>query len=180
MLSLAGGKLVTLFSSPCYPMHTPKDEQPFQNKGAVLHLAAPDYASPLVQQFEAVFPRPPLTGRLKCCYLRNKHGRSVRVLMMIMMVMPLAGLLFYEPNGMSDSETEDESEGAHPRCSGSSVGAETGSQLACSDTETSTKAADAVAQQDAAAAAAVAAAVFGTAISAEADGLPRSPKRKRS
>lgn len=178
--SRAGGKLVTLFSSPCYPMHTPKDEQPFQNKGAVLHLAGPDYASPLVQQFEAVFPRPPLTGRVEGCYLRNEHGRSLRVL--TIMMMRFAGLLFYEPNGMSDSETEEESEGAHPTCSGSSVGAGTGSQPACSDTATSTKAADAAAQQDAAAAAAVAAAVFGPAISAAQgdDGLPRSPKRKRN
>jgi hypothetical protein len=59
---LADGKLATVFSSPCYPMHTPKDDQPFTNKGAVVHLTGPDYATPAVQQFEAVLPRPPVSA----------------------------------------------------------------------------------------------------------------------
>lgn len=45
-------------------MHTPKDEQPFHNKAAVVHLTGPDYANPDVQQFEAVLPRPPVSQLL--------------------------------------------------------------------------------------------------------------------
>lgn len=77
MCTCAGGKLVTLFSSPCYPMHTPKDEQPFHNKGAVLHLTAPDYATPDVQQFEAVLPRPPVSRCAKSALtslVLNEHS----------------------------------------------------------------------------------------------------------
>jgi hypothetical protein len=57
----SGGKLVTLFSAPCYPMFTAPEDEPFRNQAAVLHLTAPDYATPDVQHFEALMPRPPVS-----------------------------------------------------------------------------------------------------------------------
>lgn len=56
--SAAGGKLVTLFSAPCYPMFSAAGEEPFHNKAAIVHLSAPEYAEPEVLIFEAVLPRP--------------------------------------------------------------------------------------------------------------------------
>lgn len=54
--------MVTLFSAPCYPMHQAEGEEPFHNKGSVIHLTSPDYATPDVQHFEAVSPRPPVSA----------------------------------------------------------------------------------------------------------------------
>eukprot|EP00775_Hariotina_reticulata_P007123 gene7123-7337_t len=53
------GQLVTLFSAPDYPQFMAEGEQRYRNKGAVLHLRPPDYATPSVESFEAVLPRPP-------------------------------------------------------------------------------------------------------------------------
>eukprot|EP00775_Hariotina_reticulata_P007141 gene7141-7356_t len=52
------GQLVTLFSAPDYPQFMAEGEQRYRNKGAVLHLRPPDYATPSVESFEAVLPRP--------------------------------------------------------------------------------------------------------------------------
>jgi len=49
---------VTLFSAPDYPQFMADGEDRYHNKGAVLHLTAPDYATPQVESFEAVLPRP--------------------------------------------------------------------------------------------------------------------------
>jgi hypothetical protein len=35
-------------------------EERYHNRAAVLHLTAPDYATPAVDSFEAVLPRPPV------------------------------------------------------------------------------------------------------------------------
>ena len=60
-----GGKLVTLFSAPDYPQFMAEGEDRYHNKAAVLHLTAPDYATPQVESFEAVLPRPQVaTARL--------------------------------------------------------------------------------------------------------------------
>jgi hypothetical protein len=53
-----GGKLVTLFSAPDYPQFIADGDERYHNKAAVLHLSAPDYATPQVESFEAVLPRP--------------------------------------------------------------------------------------------------------------------------
>ncbi|WIA10473.1 hypothetical protein OEZ85_010664 [Tetradesmus obliquus] len=52
------GKLVTLFSAPDYPQFAAEGEERYHNRAAVLHLSAPDYATPAVESFEAVLPRP--------------------------------------------------------------------------------------------------------------------------
>ncbi|KAF6259550.1 Metallo-dependent phosphatase-like protein [Scenedesmus sp. NREL 46B-D3] len=52
------GKLVTLFSAPDYPQFAADGEERYHNRAAVLHLTAPDYATPAVDSFEAVLPRP--------------------------------------------------------------------------------------------------------------------------
>lgn len=51
--------LVTVFSAPDYPQFQaiPESDR-FNNKAAVVHLCAPDYDQPEVQQFEAALPRP--------------------------------------------------------------------------------------------------------------------------
>jgi serine/threonine-protein phosphatase 5 len=60
----AGGKLVTLFSAPDYPQFIADGEDRYHNKAAVLHLTTPDYATPQVDSFEAVLPRPQVRLRL--------------------------------------------------------------------------------------------------------------------
>lgn len=62
----AGGKLVTLFSAPDYPMFQAPCDERFHNKAAVLHLTAPDYATPDVQTFDAVLPRPKVSPVTTC------------------------------------------------------------------------------------------------------------------
>jgi hypothetical protein len=60
---------VTLFSAPDYPQFIADGEDRYHNKAAVLHLTAPDYATPRVESFEAVLPRPQVIGAcllLKC------------------------------------------------------------------------------------------------------------------
>lgn len=45
-------------------MFTATGDEPFRNKAAVLHLSAPDYATPDVQHFEALMPRPQVRSGL--------------------------------------------------------------------------------------------------------------------
>jgi serine/threonine-protein phosphatase 5 len=40
------------------PQFLPEGEARYHNRGAVLHLSAPDYATPAVESFDAVLPRP--------------------------------------------------------------------------------------------------------------------------
>lgn len=54
---------MTLFSAPDYPQFIADGEDRYHNKAAVLHLTAPDYATPQVESFEAVLPRP----QVSCC-----------------------------------------------------------------------------------------------------------------
>lgn len=61
-LMCTGGKLVTLFSAPDYPQFIAEGEDRYHNKAAVLHLTGPDYATPRVESFEAVLPRPQVGG----------------------------------------------------------------------------------------------------------------------
>ena len=75
MLLLAGGKVVTLFSAPSYPMHQADGELPYHNSGSIVKLTAPDYATPAAHSFVAVVPRPPVSwlcarGGLEhaCCW----------------------------------------------------------------------------------------------------------------
>lgn len=110
----------------------------------------------------------------------------------------MQALLFYEPNGgLSDSETEDESD-MQPTCSASEAGADVSPSQPCGDTATSAAAAaakvagaqpflqpqgqDGLVAAAAADAAAltkpVAEALFGAAVSGEHK--VRSPKRQRS
>lgn len=49
---------MTLFSAPDYPQFIADGDDRYHNKAAVLHLTAPDYATPQVDSFEAVLPRP--------------------------------------------------------------------------------------------------------------------------
>lgn len=49
---------MTLFSAPDYPQFIADGDERYHNKAAVLHLSAPDYATPQVESFEAVLPRP--------------------------------------------------------------------------------------------------------------------------
>jgi hypothetical protein len=47
-------------------------EERYHNRAAVLHLSAPDYATPAVDSFEAVLPRPHVSRgrpRFACCTL---------------------------------------------------------------------------------------------------------------
>lgn len=58
---------MTLFSAPDYPQFMAEGEDRYRNKGAVLHLSAPDYATPQVESFEAVLPRPEVgVGMMGC------------------------------------------------------------------------------------------------------------------
>lgn len=47
------GKLVTVFSAPDYPQFLGSDELRISNRGAIIVLNAPDYASPEVVRFSA-------------------------------------------------------------------------------------------------------------------------------
>jgi len=77
LLIASGGQLVTLFSAPDYPQFMAEGEERYRNKGAVLHLRPPHYATPLVESFEAVLPRPPVswqpTARYACCQAALSH-----------------------------------------------------------------------------------------------------------
>jgi hypothetical protein len=77
LLIASGGRLVTLFSAPDYPQFMAEGEERYRNKGAVLHLRPPDYATPLVESFEAVLPRPPVswqpTARYAGCQAALNH-----------------------------------------------------------------------------------------------------------
>lgn len=44
-------------------------EERYRNRAAVLHLTAPDYATPAVDSFEAVLPRPRVSTDTRLGYL---------------------------------------------------------------------------------------------------------------
>lgn len=60
------GKLVTVFSAPDYPQFLGSDELRISNKGAIIVLNAPDYASPEVVRFSAS-KRPEVKVQILCC-----------------------------------------------------------------------------------------------------------------
>jgi serine/threonine-protein phosphatase 5 len=55
------GRLMTVFSAPDYPQFLPDDAERYRNKAAVAILSAPDFATPVMKQFEAALPRPEAT-----------------------------------------------------------------------------------------------------------------------
>lgn len=59
----AAGNLYTIFSAPDYPQFQAEGEERYANLGAVAILSAPDYATPDIQTFDAVKPRPPVRAR---------------------------------------------------------------------------------------------------------------------
>jgi hypothetical protein len=54
-------------------MHQAKGVEPFRNKGSLIRLTSPDYATPDVQQFEAVMPRPKVSD---CAPGEFYHGQN--------------------------------------------------------------------------------------------------------
>ena len=87
-------------------MHQAAGEEPFRNQGSVIHLSLPDYATPDVQHFDAVMPRPPVSA-LRCdtagmpCGLFGTRGACMHTLLQCMAAVGMcaAGLL----HGISES-----------------------------------------------------------------------------
>lgn len=63
MLTLAVLQFATFLRQWHRVQFAAEGEERYHNRAAVLHLSAPDYATPAVESFEAVLPRPEVSGQ---------------------------------------------------------------------------------------------------------------------